>query len=167
MFIEISELMSDRDIINLVLTKVNGIVSVSVLPKKTGLKDEAKNNLSPIVVKGTPEELDQKFIEIIKQPLQKATGILTNMDVFEKSLEATQAKSKAATEAKKKTDAEKKTFTDKMKKVETLFTEKKYPEAALLLKEASELPGADKKQCETMKNKINVELNTGTLFTEE
>lgn len=164
MFVEISELMSDRDVIKLVMTKVNGNLSVSVLPVKTSLKDEAKDNLSPIVVKGTPEKFDEQFIEIIKQPIKKSMEMLTNMDVFEKSMEAMQAESKAATEAKKKEETARKAFTDKMKKVETLYTEKKFPEAALLLKEASEMPGADKKQCETIKNKINVELNAGTLF---
>lgn len=164
MFVEISELMSDRDVIKLVMTKVNGNLSVSVLPVKTSLKDEAKDNLSPIVVKGTPEKFDEQFIEIIKQPIKKSMEMLTNMDVFEKSMEAMQAESKAATEAKKKEETARKAFTDKMKKVETLYTEKKFPEAALLLKEASEMLGADKKQCETMKNKINVELNAGTLF---
>lgn len=39
MFVEISELMSDRDVIKLVMTKVNGNLSVSVLPVKTSLKD--------------------------------------------------------------------------------------------------------------------------------
>ena len=57
------------------------------MPTKKGLKDEAKNNLSPILITGTPEELDQQFINIIKQPLQKATGLLTNMEKFEKSME--------------------------------------------------------------------------------
>ncbi len=70
MFVEISELMSDRDVIKLVMTKVNGNLSVSVLPVKTSLKDEAKDNLSPIVVKGTPEKFDEQFIEIIKQPIK-------------------------------------------------------------------------------------------------
>lgn len=166
MFIEISELMSDRDMVKLVLTKVNGILTVSVLPTKIGLKDEAKNNLSPIVIRGTAEELDQKFIEIIKQPLKTSTELLTNMDTFEKSMEATQAKSKAATEAKKKQDADRKAYTDKFKKVENLYAEKKYSEAALLLKEASVMFGADNKQCEILKNKINIELNSGTLFVE-
>ncbi len=164
MFLEISELMSDRDMIKLVLTKVNGVVSVSVLPTKIGLKDEAKDNLSPIIIKGTAEELDQSFIDTIKQPLQRATELLTNLDTFEKSMEATQAKSKSATEAKKKQEADKKAYTDKFKKVEALYTEKKYSEAALLLKEASEMSGADNKQCEILKNKINIELNSGTLF---
>lgn len=164
MFIEISKLMSERDVIKLVMTKVNGNLCVSVLPTKTGLKDEAKDSLSPIVIKGTPEKLDEQFIEAIKQPLQKATEALTNMDVFEKSMEAMQAKSKAATEAKKKEEAARKAFADKIKKVETLCTEKKFPEAALLLKDTSEMPGADKKQCEILKNKIDVELNAGTLF---
>lgn len=164
MFVEISELLSDRDMIKLVLTKVNGTLSVSVLPVKIGLKDDAKDNLSPILVKGTPEELELNFIQAIQQPLSKATEMLTNMDVFEKSLEATQAKSKAASETKKKEEAEKKVYTDKMKKVEALYIEKKFAEAAILLKDISTLPVADKKHCEIMKNKINVELNAGTLF---
>lgn len=164
MFKEISQLMSERDVIKLVMTKVNGNLCVSVLPTKTGLKDEAKDGLSPIVIKGTPEKLDEQFIEAIQQPLKKATEALTNMDVFEKSMEAMQAKSKAATEAKKKEEAARKAFADKIKKVETLYTEKKFPEAALLLKEVSEMPIADKKQCEILKNKIDVELNAGTLF---
>lgn len=167
MFNEIFELMSDRDILTLVLAKVNGRVSVSVMPSKKGLKDGAKNNLSPMLITGTPEELDQQFIDKIRQPLKRATGLLTNMDDFEKSLEATQAKSKAVAEAKKKEESERKAFTDKMKKVEILYMDKKYPEAALLLKEVSEMPGADKKQCDTLKNKISIELSSGTLFVNE
>lgn len=164
LFNELAELMSDRDIITLTLTKVNGKMSVSVMPTKTGLKDEAKGKLSPIIVSGTPDELDAEFIQAICQPLAKATGLLTNMDTFEKSMEAAEAASKATTEAKKKEEKEGKVFSEKMKKVETLFNEKKYAEAALLLKTVAEMPYADAKQCEILKNKISVELNNGTLF---
>lgn len=100
-------------------------MSVSVLPQKVGLKDEAKNHLSPMVLRGTPEEIDQHFISQVRSPLEKTIGMLTNMAVYEKSMEETIAKSKAATEAKKQEDAKKKAFTEKMKKVEPLFTEKK------------------------------------------
>ena len=86
------------------------------------------------------------------------------MDTFEKSIEAAEAASKATTEAKKKEEKEGKAFSEKMKKVETLFNEKKYAEAAILLKTATEMPTADAKQCEVLKNKISVELNSGTLF---
>ena len=163
MFNELAELMSDRDITTLTLTKLNGKMSVSVMPTKTGLKDEAKGKLSPIIVSGTPDELDAEFIQAICQPLTKATGLLTNMDTFEKSIEAAEAASKATTEAKKKEEKEGKAFSEKMKKVET-FNEKKYAEAAILLKTATEMPTADAKQCEVLKNKISVELNSGTLF---
>ncbi|WP_270561539.1 PRTRC system protein E [Bacteroides cellulosilyticus] len=166
MFIEIADLMSDSDMLTLVVTKKDGIISVSVLPKKVGLKDEAKNHLSPMVLRGTPEEIDQHFISQVRSPLEKTIGMLTNMAVYEKSMEETIAKSKAATEAKKQEDAKKKAFTEKMKKVETLFNEKKISEAALLLKQASDMPCADKKQCEIMKSKIDVELNSGTLFVD-
>lgn len=164
MFKEIANLMAERDVVSLTLAKVNGKLTVSVIPTKTGLKDEAKNNLSPIVLTGTPEELDLEFINIVAQPIQKAAGILTNMETFEKSVEETQEKSKAITEAKKREDAEKKAFSEKFKKVETLFSEKKFADAAILLKQVSEMSGADKKQCENLKIKIENELNNGTLW---
>lgn len=166
MFTEIANLMSDKDVITLVLTKANGILAVSVMPKKIGLKDEAKDKLSPIVLKGTPEELDREFITTIQKPIERAVGLLTNMAVHEKSVEEVKAKSKAEDETRKKENAEKKAFTDKMQKVETLYKERKFPEAALLLKQVSEMSGADKKQCETLKIKIDVELNSGTLFVD-
>lgn len=166
MFTEIANLMSDKDVITLVLTKANGILAVSVMPKKIGLKDEAKDKLSPIVLKGTPEELDREFITTIQKPIERAVGLLTNMAVHEKSVEEVKAKSKVEDETRKKENAEKKAFTDKMQKVETLYKERKFPEAALLLKQVSEMSGADKKQCETLKIKIDVELNSGTLFVD-
>jgi len=116
MFIEIADLMSDSDMLTLVVTKKDGIMSVSVLPQKVGLKDEAKNHLSPMVLRGTPEEIDQHFISQVRSPLEKTIGMLTNMAVYEKSMEETIAKSKAATEAKKQEDAKKKAFTEKNEK---------------------------------------------------
>ena len=50
MFKELFELMSDRDMISITLTKINDKLSVSVIPNKSGLKDEAKNKLTPIVI---------------------------------------------------------------------------------------------------------------------
>ena len=166
MFTEIADLMSDKDVVTLVLTKANGILAVSVMPKRVGLKDEAKDSLSPIVLKGTPEELDREFISTIQKPIERAVGLLTNMAVHEKSLEEAKAKSKAEDETRKKATVEKKAFTDKMQKVEALYKERKFPEAAILLKQVSEMSGADKKQCETLKIKIDVELNSGTLFVD-
>lgn len=164
MFTELADLMSEKDVITLVLTKTNGLLTVSVMPKRAGLKDEAKNNLSPIVLKGTPDELDRDFITTIQKPIERAVGLLTNMAVHEKSVETMKSKSKAEDENRKKESAEKKAYTDKIQKVETLYKEKKYPEAAILLKQVSEMPVADKKQCEALKIKIDVELNSGTLF---
>lgn len=164
MFKEIANLMSERDVITLTLAKVNEKLAVSVMPTKLGLKDGAIKNLSPCVLTGTPEELDLEFTDKLTQPLKKVIGLLTNMDIVEKSIEVTQAKSKLATEAKKKEETEIKAFSEKIKKVETLFSEKKFAEAALLLKQASEMPGADKKQCVNLKSKIEIELNNGTLW---
>ena len=36
---------------------------------------------------GTPEELDAEFLQAISTPVQKAQGILTNLETFEKQAE--------------------------------------------------------------------------------
>lgn len=164
MFKELFELMSDRDMISITLTKINDKLSVSVIPNKSGLKDEAKNKLTPIVICGTPEEFEEGFIQTVRSPLQKTIGIMTNMAEYEKSVEEMKAKSKETEEAKKKEDAQQKSFNEKFSKVETLFNEKKYSEAALLLKKVSAMEGADIEKCSRLREKINTELNNGTLF---
>ena len=98
--------------LNIVISKSEAGLVVSVLPQLT-CKDEAKGNIVPILLKGTPEELDAQFAGIIQEPLQKVSGISTNLIQFEKSVEETE-KQNAITKAKKE---EKKKITDKADKL--------------------------------------------------
>ena len=43
-------------------------MTVSVLPKSNGLKDEAQNRIVPLTLSGLPEELDAGFIGAISNP---------------------------------------------------------------------------------------------------
>jgi hypothetical protein len=51
--------------------------------------------LIPLNLKGSPEELDADFIEAIQSPVQKSTGLMANMAEYEKSAEKAAQESKA------------------------------------------------------------------------
>ena len=126
--------------ITLVIRKKDGTLTVSAMPKANGLKDEAQNHIVPLAVTGTPEELDSGFIQAICQPIQKATGLLTNMSSFEKQAEIAEANSKAAKELKDKEAKEakekKEKFDKHMKNAEDFESQKRYSEALLNLRQA-------------------------------
>lgn len=97
--------------LNVVISKNDNGLTVSVLPQPT-CKDDAMKNLTPILLKGTADELDAQFAGIIQQPLEKVSGISANLIQFEKNVEI-QAEKTAIVKAKK--DASKK-LTDKADK---------------------------------------------------
>ena len=139
-FKELSEIMTDGTSINLTVHRQNGSMSVSVLPKIKGLKDDAKKHLLPIVLTGTPEELDAGFFDTVSQPVQKASGLLSSMKSFEASFALMEAERKEAQEQKRTADKkadERKTKYDKLiARAETLENEGKNDDALQSLREA-------------------------------
>lgn len=69
------------------IRQVDNRLTVAVMPRRTGLKGEAGGQIVPLVLNGTPEELDAEFLQAISTPVQKAQGILTNLETFEKQAE--------------------------------------------------------------------------------
>lgn len=65
------------------IRQVDNRLTVAVMPRRTGLKGEAGGQIVPLVLNGTPEELDAEFLQAISTPVQKAQGILTNLETFE------------------------------------------------------------------------------------
>ncbi len=122
--------------ITLVLTKNENIITVSLLPQPK-IKDEAKSNLKPIMIKGTAEELDAQFHVAIQKPLDLVSGVIDNISEFEKSVEKLKAESKASEEAKKSEDKEKQENIKKgekiVEKAKALFDKKEYDKALKLL----------------------------------
>jgi len=103
-FTQLSQMMTSGTNINLTVHSQNGTMTVSVFPKLKGLKDEAQNHLKPIVLTGTAEELDAGFFDAVRQPVQKATGLLAGMKRFEESLAGVEAESKEKQAQKRNTD---------------------------------------------------------------
>lgn len=168
-FTQFNQLMAGSVDITLVIRKSATGMTVSVLPKSNGLKDEARNHIVPLTLSGTPEELDGGFFQTIARPVRKVSGLLTNMAEFEKQADKAAKDSKAAKEAKAKETKEEKEKREKyeklMKKADELATAKNHKEAVTVLGQAKAY--ANPQQAKEIEEKIKAqtaELDKGSLF---
>ena len=94
-FQSIYQMMSAGTDLNINIRRTDGKLSVAVMPRRTTLKDETGQAIVPRILNGTPMELDGQFLQIITTPLQKAQGILTNLETFEQQARLTATQGKA------------------------------------------------------------------------
>lgn len=140
-FQSMNQMMNPNVDITLVIRKsAEGRMAVSVLPKSNTLKDEAQNSIVPLTLNGTPEELDTGFMQVVARPMQKASGLISNMAQFEAPANKAASSSKGAKEAKakeSKEDREKREKYEKnLKKAEEHIAAKRHKEAVDALTEA-------------------------------
>lgn len=140
-FQSMNQMMNSNVDITLVIRKsADGRMAVSVLPKSNTLKDEAQNSIVPLTLNGTPEELDTGFMQVVARPMQKASGLISNMAQFEAQANKAASSSKGAKEAKakeSKEDREKREKYEKnLKKAEEHIAAKRHKEAVDALTEA-------------------------------
>lgn len=171
-FTPINQLMNQAVDVTLVIRKKEGLLMVSVMPKSNGLKDEAQNHIVPLTVTGAPQELDMEFIRTICQPLQRATGLLTNMSRFEEGADKAATNSKAEKEKKeqavKEAKKKKEKFDKLMKKATELETGQKYADAIASLKEARTYATSQAlKSVDEKISAIRVKTSQGSLFEME
>lgn len=158
-FKEISGLVSAGVELNITIKRSGENLIVSVMPRVTNLKDDAAKRLVPLVVSGTPDELDKGFSAAISAPIQSATGLLGNMVDFEASIVDVQSKSKA-------TEVNKKKFDQLSKKADELEKAGKLKNAAACLKQAKEF-ASDKQTIQKKIDKLQAKAGAGSLFEEE
>lgn len=168
-FTQINQLMARSVDITMVIRKSATGMTVSVLPKSNGLKDEAQNHIVPLTLSGLPGELDAGFMNAIANPVRKVSGLLTNMAEFEKQADKAAANSKASKEQKAKETKEEKEKREKyekhMKKAEELIAAKNHKEAVTALGQAR-LYATEQNQ-KTVDEKIEEQkraMNQGSLF---
>lgn len=140
-FQSMNQMMNPNVDITLVIRKsADGRMAVSMLPKSNTLKDEAQNSIVPLTLNGTPEELDTGFMQVVGRPMQKASGLISNMAQFEAQADKAASSSKGAKEAKakeSKEDREKREKYEKnLKKAEEHIAAKRHKEAVDALTEA-------------------------------
>lgn len=168
-FTAINRMMTEGVDLTLVIRKANGQMAVSTLPKSNGLKDEAQNHIVPLTVSGMPEELDAGFLQAIAQPIQRTSGLITNMAQFEAQADKAAANSKAAKEEKAKETKEEKEKREKyekhLKKAEELIAARNHKDAITALGQARlYAKPQDQKKVDEMIAAQKKEMNKGSLF---
>lgn len=154
------------------IKRVDNKLTVAVMPKRAGLKDEAQQLMVPLILSGQPEELDAGFLQAIITPVQKAQGILTNLEVFEKQAQQVASQSKAAKAAGEKESKEVREKREKMekllKKAEEATAANRHSEAMTWLKQAKVLATPDKqKEIDAQMTAVQKKVSEGSLFAEE
>ena len=170
-FQSIYQMMSAGTDLNINIRRTDGKLSVAVMPRRTTLKDEAGQAIVPLILNGTPMELDGQFLQIITTPLQKAQGILTNLETFEQQARLTATQGKATGTANDKKTKEAREKQEKMEKLlkraEEAFTAGKYSEATTCFRQAKVLADTDRqKQIEARIQEVQKESSQGCLFPE-
>jgi PRTRC genetic system protein E len=126
---------------------------VSVLFYNNRIGDDARKKVPPILLKGTPQELDEGFFHAIEQPLKETAQLFANMEHFllqkEQATISSQMHKENGTKAdKEKTDKQKK-YEEAMKKADELEAEGKYREAWIKVPQAELYP----EHAETIRNR--------------
>jgi PRTRC genetic system protein E len=120
----------------------NWIVSVLFFNEKVG--DNARKLIPPMILKGTPEQLDEGFFDSIIVPVEKAAGLFANMEHYMKQLEEARLQSKTEKDKedkeKKEKEERKKKYEAAIKKVTELETEKKFGEAIGAMPKSEDFP---------------------------
>ena len=140
---------------------------MAVVPRRSGVKDGER--IVPLILNGTPEELDAGFLQAVGTPLQKAQGILTNLETFEKQAEQAASQSKAARSAVEKESKEVREKREKMekliKKADDAATARRFSESMTWLKQARVLASAEKqKEIDVKMQEVQKQASEGSLF---
>ena len=166
-FQAINQMITAGTDLSINIRRVNNNLTVAVVPRRSGVKDGER--IVPLILNGTPEELDAGFLQAVGTPLQKAQGILTNLETFEKQAAQVISQSKAARSAAEKESKEVREKREKMekllKKAEDAMTGKRYSEALTWLKQARILALPDKqKEIDVKMAEVQKKASEGSLF---
>ena len=137
----------------------SGQLTVSLM--MTGVNPKAGKNLPPMLLKGSPQELDEAFFMQIAEPFKQTSALFANLEAYQKELDKAKkgdkvVKNNADNEEGDKADdnnlfqpkaddretkAEKKRqYDEAMQKVKDLNTQMKYAEAIVQLPDVEEYP---------------------------
>ncbi|MEP2668894.1 MAG: PRTRC system protein E [Cyclobacteriaceae bacterium] len=93
----------------------DGKMSISILPKpKAGIKDEALQNLSPVILSGSVTDLDDQFFAQVTKVTEKTADFFSSVEAFEQHMEEVKKSTEMEKEKKKKEEEEGKKKKKKM-----------------------------------------------------
>ena len=128
-----------------------GQMTASVLLRNERAADDARKVIPPMILKGTPADLDNGFFTAIETPAKETDKLFSNMEAYQQAQAAAKKQSKMGQgsadkekqekeEAKKQKAELKKQYDERMKAVAALEEQKQYKEAIALLPDSSEFP---------------------------
>lgn len=151
------------------IKRVNDKLSVAVMPRHNGVKDEALQHLVPLILNGTATELDAEFLQAITMPVSRTMGILTNLETFERQAAKVSSESRPTKTTQEKEPKEAREKREKMekllKKTDEAVAGHKYSEALIWLKQAKVLAPADRqKEIDDRTLEVRKMADAGNLF---
>lgn len=168
LFEKLNEMLTDGSTMTITIAKKGEHLIVGVLPGNDLVKDAAKGKIVPLNLSGTPEDLDNGFIEAIEVPMTKANGLLADMASFEKAQEEAKAKSKMESEKKAVEDKRKKEFSDWVDLAKQNLKENKFRDSLTCIANARKVASdPDKVTLDKLEAEVAQHSGSGSMFGEE
>ena len=165
-FKTIADFLQDGQQVTMAIRKSGDNIAVSIMPDNRGVKDKAVENITPLVMSGTPEEFENGFADALK-PLAVAQGLVSNIKEFEESTEKAKRESEMAKKLKDEASKQKKEFNDLIALARKNKDEHKFKDARSILAKASALPSAEKAIITKVQKEIDDAAGVGNMFAQE
>ena len=162
-FKTIADFLQDGQQVTMAIRKSGSNIAVSIMPDNRGVKDKAVENITPLVMSGTPEEFEAGFGDALK-PLAEAQGLVTNIKEFEENTEKAKKESEMAKKLKDEAAKQKKEFNDLIALARKNNDEHKFKDARAVLAKASALPSAEKSIIDKVSREIDAKSGVGNMF---
>ena len=162
-FKTISDFLQDGQQLQMAIRKSGESIAVSILPDNRGVKDKAVENITPLVMSGTPEDFEEGFKDALK-PLAHAQGLVSNIKEFEENTEKAKRESEMAKKLKDEAAKQKKEFNDLIALARKNNDEHKFKDARAVLAKASALPSAEKAIIDKVSREIDAKSGVGNMF---
>lgn len=165
-FKTIADFLQDGQQVTMAIRKSGDNIAVSIMPDNRGVKDKAVENITPLVMSGTPEDFEEGFKDALK-PLAQAQGLVSNIKEFEEGTEKAKRESEMAKKLKDEAAKQKKEFNDLITLARKNKDEHKFKDARSILAKASALPSADKALIGKVMKEIDDTAGVGNMFIQE
>lgn len=162
-FKTIADFLQDGQQLSMAIRKSGDNIAVSILPDNRGVKDKAVENITPLVMSGSPADFEEGFADALK-PLQEAQSLVSNIKEFEENTEKAKRESEMAKKLKDEAAKQQKEFNDLIALARKNKDENKFKDARTILAKASALPAAEKTIIEKVKREIDTASGVDNMF---
>lgn len=168
LFEKFYEMLGDGSTLTITIAKKGENLTVGLLPGNDLVKDAAKSRIVPLNLTGTPQELDEGFIDVIEPEIKKANGLLVDIASFEKGQEEARAKSKMESEKKAAEEKRKKEFSDWVELAKQNLKDRKFRDSLTCIANARKVASdSDKATLDKLEAEVAQHSGSGSMFGEE